>query len=102
MMVLKGKYGRILCISLSRVIFCLSGGGVFGVEMVVFKWNQGDFEKRGGCTKKEPAAILPKSMERNIDAWLAGTRTPNLTLPHLTLQVPVSLLFHLSIWDEAK
>jgi hypothetical protein len=41
-------------------------------------------------------------MERNIDAWLAGTRIPNLTLPHLTLQVPVSLLFHLSIRDEAK
>ena len=80
-----------------------AGSGLFFVWGVVFVCRvRGDFEKRGGCTKKEPAAILPKSMERNIDAWLAGTRTPNLTLPHLTLQVPVSLLFHLSIWDEAK
>jgi len=45
----------------------------------VFTW----LYTTSGCTKKELEDILPKSLERNIDSWLAGTRTPNLTISQI-------------------
>lgn len=53
----------------------------------VFTW----LYTTSGCTKKELVDTLPKSLERNIDSWLAGTRTPNLTISQIQ---KLATLFH--------